>query len=69
MAGEQWHFGYEEIEITEKEADKRMAETPTKTKVVSWWYEMTPIQRPRMMTTLEVFEQAFDTERIQSKRR
>ena len=31
-SGEKWHFDYEEIAVTEAEADKRMIETPTNTK-------------------------------------
>ena len=59
-AGEQWHFDYKDIAITEAETERHMIETPTKSLVASWWYGMTKSERPRSMTTAEVAMMAFD---------
>lgn len=63
-AGERWHFTYEEIDVTEKESEKRMLETPAKLKVQAWWYGMNENDRRgrfSVVTTLDVFEEAFDS--------
>lgn len=66
-AGEPWHFGYNEISVTEEEADKRMIEAPTSTKVISWWYGMTKSERPAVVTTMEVAEMALEALPMQVK--
>jgi predicted P-loop ATPase len=66
-AGEKWYFGYEEISITEAQNEKYMVETAAKSKVASWWYGMHKSERPRDMTTLEVWEMAFDASAVQNK--
>lgn len=66
-AGEKWWVGYEEIVVTEAEADKRLIETPAKLKVSAWWYGLQKKSRPNAVTTLEVFESAFNAEAVQAK--
>ncbi len=66
-AGEKWHFGFNEINITEAEAEKRMVETPSAVKVRSWWYGLEKKDRPFSITTMEVFEMAFEAPAGQAK--
>jgi len=58
-AGEPWHFGYEEIPLTEAETEKRIVETPAGMLVRSWWYGLMKNQRPKSVTTLEVAKEIF----------
>lgn len=58
-AGEPWHFGYEEIPLTEIETEKRIVETPAGMLVRSWWYGLMKNQRPKSVTTLEVAKEIF----------
>lgn len=69
-AGERWHFAYEELSVTEEEAEKRVVDTPAKLAVRKWWYEMSPRQRRDQfstLTTLDVFERAFDSSAAHAK--
>lgn len=67
-AGEKWHFGYEEIPITERESEKYMVQTPAGMKVRAWWFGLSKEARPRDgLTTLDVWEQAFDAPASQAK--
>lgn len=59
-AGEKWHFSYEEIGESEAEAEMRMIESPIDIKIRSWWYAMTTSERPRSMSTLDVWEAALE---------
>ena len=55
-----WWFAYEEIAITEVEAEKRLVETPAKLKIESWWYGLEPSERPDGFTTMDVAETAME---------
>lgn len=66
-SGEKWWFEYEEISITEEEAEKRLVETPIGMKIKEWWFGMAKSERPKVMTTLEVWERAFDAPAVQAK--
>lgn len=59
-AGERWHFSYEEIHVTEREAEKRMIDVPVAIKVKEWWYKQAPVERPRSITTMNAYEGALD---------
>lgn len=56
-----WHFAYDEIAITEAEADKRLVETPIKLAISEWWYSLGKHERPRCVTTLEAYRAAFES--------
>lgn len=67
-AGERWYFSYEEIPLTEAETGARMVETPARLKIQSWWFGLAKSERPRHgLTTLEIFEMAFDAPASQAR--
>lgn len=55
-----WHIAYDEIHLTEAEADKRLMETPIKLKIPAWWYALAKHERPQGFTTLQAFEASFE---------
>ena len=60
-----WYFPYDEIHVTEAEAEQRMVETPVRIRVQEWWYGLKESERPNVVTTLEVAEQALEAKASQ----
>jgi predicted P-loop ATPase len=58
-AGEQWHFTYEEMPLTEEVAETKMVETVAGSKVHAWWFGMDKKERMASVTTLDVAEAVY----------